>query len=89
MSRETDSAGIQLGQYSYNSSGEPLQTFPVQVRFEGQYYDFINYIFEIFPFFNQATDPGPFQIVELRIHSNYGNLNYTCLYRFRVHGQVA
>lgn len=27
-----------------------------------------------------------YQIVELRIESNHGNLNYTCLYRFRVHG---
>lgn len=25
-------------------------------------------------------------IVELRIESNHGNTNYTCLYRFRVHG---
>lgn len=25
-------------------------------------------------------------IVELRIESNHGNANYTCLYRFRVHG---
>lgn len=27
-----------------------------------------------------------FNIAELRIESNYGNQNYTCLYRFRVHG---
>ncbi|KAM9583781.1 SUN domain-containing protein 1 isoform 1-T1 [Trichechus inunguis] len=27
-----------------------------------------------------------FQIVELRIFSNWGHLEYTCLYRFRVHG---
>lgn len=25
-------------------------------------------------------------IVELRIESNHGNMRYTCLYRFRVHG---
>ncbi|XP_039216449.1 SUN domain-containing protein 1 isoform X6 [Crotalus tigris] len=30
-----------------------------------------------------------FQIVELRIFSNWGNAEYTCLYRFRVHGQTA
>uniref|UniRef100_T1IRF0 SUN domain-containing protein n=1 Tax=Strigamia maritima TaxID=126957 RepID=T1IRF0_STRMM len=29
-----------------------------------------------------------FPIVELRIHSNHGNLVYTCLYRFRVHGRL-
>ena len=27
-----------------------------------------------------------FRFVELRVHSNYGNPSYTCLYRFRVHG---
>lgn len=27
------------------------------------------------------------RFVELRILSNHGNMNYTCLYRFRVHGQ--
>ncbi|XP_061213047.1 SUN domain-containing protein 1 isoform X7 [Neopsephotus bourkii] len=30
-----------------------------------------------------------FQIVELRVLSNWGNEEYTCLYRFRVHGNVA
>lgn len=28
-------------------------------------------------------------IVEVRIESNHGNSNYTCLYRFRVHGKLA
>ncbi|XP_011352313.1 uncharacterized protein LOC105288045 isoform X2 [Ooceraea biroi] len=31
----------------------------------------------------------PFEYVELRIHSNHGQLDYTCLYRFRVHGRPA
>ncbi|XP_054036347.1 SUN domain-containing protein 1 isoform X2 [Dryobates pubescens] len=30
-----------------------------------------------------------FQIVELRISSNWGHAEYTCLYRFRVHGKPA
>lgn len=30
----------------------------------------------------------PYQIIELRVESNHGNPRYTCLYRFRVHGNV-
>lgn len=29
-----------------------------------------------------------FNIIELRVISNHGNPNYTCLYRFRVHGSL-
>lgn len=29
----------------------------------------------------------PFEIVELRIETNHGQPDYTCLYRFRVHGK--
>ena len=47
--------------------------------------------------YSQDTDPlqffemtkpvdEPFPFVELDILSNHGNVNYTCLYRFRVHG---
>ncbi|XP_037039554.1 SUN domain-containing protein 2 isoform X2 [Bradysia coprophila] len=36
----------------------------------------------------QNTDVDrSFNVVELRVESNHGNQNYTCLYRFRVHGQ--
>ncbi|KYQ46822.1 SUN domain-containing protein 1 [Trachymyrmex zeteki] len=31
----------------------------------------------------------PYEYIELRIRSNHGQLNYTCLYRFRVHGRPA
>ncbi|KAJ8406699.1 hypothetical protein AAFF_G00296150 [Aldrovandia affinis] len=30
---------------------------------------------------------GVYRMVELRIRSNWGHLEYTCVYRFRVHGQ--
>ncbi|XP_010783482.1 SUN domain-containing protein 1-like, partial [Notothenia coriiceps] len=30
-----------------------------------------------------------FQVVELQVLSNWGNPEYTCLYRFRVHGSPA
>lgn len=29
-----------------------------------------------------------FEVVEVRVKSNHGNPNYTCLYRFRVHGSL-
>ena len=28
-----------------------------------------------------------FSVVELRVHDNWGHREYTCLYRFRVHGR--
>lgn len=36
----------------------------------------------------RATDVT-YQLVELRVLSNWGHTEYTCLYRFRVHGQLA
>ncbi|KAJ7305891.1 hypothetical protein JRQ81_010257 [Phrynocephalus forsythii] len=36
-----------------------------------------------------GTTEKAFQIVELRIFSNWGHTEYTCLYRFRVHGRPA
>jgi len=39
---------------------------------------------QFFELTNPVTESFPF--VELDILSNHGNVNYTCLYRFRVHG---
>ncbi|KAG8221900.1 hypothetical protein J437_LFUL006718 [Ladona fulva] len=36
----------------------------------------------------QKHNLPPYQYVELRIESNHGNLEYTCIYRFRVHGSL-
>ena len=39
-------------------------------------------------FFPVQVQPSrPFPYVQLSVKSNYGNINYTCLYRFRVHGR--
>lgn len=35
----------------------------------------------------EITSEKPYSYIELQIHSNHGNLEYTCLYRFRVHGK--
>ncbi|KAB0796199.1 hypothetical protein PPYR_10260 [Photinus pyralis] len=39
-------------------------------------------------YFAAARNGLSFPIVELKIMSNHGNLKYTCLYRFRVHGKL-
>ncbi len=36
---------------------------------------------------SDGDDSRRFAFVELEILSNHGHVNYTCLYRFRVHGK--
>lgn len=36
----------------------------------------------------QEPSEKQFSYIELQIHSNHGNLEHTCLYRFRVHGKI-
>uniref|UniRef100_A0A8C9QMN8 Sad1 and UNC84 domain containing 2 n=1 Tax=Spermophilus dauricus TaxID=99837 RepID=A0A8C9QMN8_SPEDA len=40
-------------------------------------------------FYFQATKMATYQVVELRILTNWGHPEYTCIYRFRVHGEPA
>ncbi|XP_027724865.1 SUN domain-containing protein 2-like, partial [Vombatus ursinus] len=42
---------------------------------------------QTFPF--QGNGTAPYQLVELRVLSNWGHPDYTCIYRFRVHGKPA
>ncbi|NXI66229.1 SUN1 protein, partial [Anseranas semipalmata] len=54
----------------------------------GQYvYDQEGEPLQMFPVMENSKNV--FQIVELRILSNWGHPEYTCLYRFRVHGKPA
>ncbi|XP_063533741.1 klaroid protein-like [Cydia strobilella] len=61
-----------FGNYMYDANGTAIQHFPVQ--------------------FPKLTDiggvhyPVAYDIIELRVESNHGNPTYTCVYRFRVHG---
>ena len=59
---DQDANPVNLGKFSYDDQGEPIQMFESVV-----------------------TDKV-FKFIELNILSNHGNVNYTCLYRFRVHG---
>ncbi|XP_053673395.1 klaroid protein [Anopheles nili] len=58
---------------------------PVQLG-SYEYLDKMGTSVQYFPVQNQGWNQ-PLQIVELRIESNHGNIHYTCLYRFRVHGE--
>lgn len=35
----------------------------------------------------QEKNERAFQIIEVRVLTNWGHPEYTCLYRFRVHGE--
>jgi len=36
----------------------------------------------------QVANPSSYEYIRLHISSNHGNPNYTCIYRFRVHGKL-
>ncbi|XP_061844935.1 SUN domain-containing protein 2 [Colius striatus] len=40
-------------------------------------------------FYLEGDAVGTYQLVELRVLSNWGHPEYTCIYRFRVHGELA
>ncbi|KAL0841018.1 hypothetical protein ABMA28_014788 [Loxostege sticticalis] len=61
-----------FGDYMYDANGTAIQYFPVK------YPKTTN--------IGGTEYPVAFDIVELRVESNHGNPTYTCVYRFRVHG---
>ncbi|XP_060029153.1 SUN domain-containing protein 1 isoform X4 [Erinaceus europaeus] len=62
----------------YQEEGQLLGQFTYQEAGES---------LQMFP--AQKRPDKAFQVVELRITSNWGHPEYTCLYRFRVHGEPA
>ncbi|XP_078509077.1 SUN domain-containing protein 3-like [Lissotriton helveticus] len=54
-----------LGQFTYDSEGDPIQTFKLE-----------------------ETKADKFKYIQLKVLSNWGNPEYTCIYRFRVHREL-
>ncbi|XP_052759551.1 klaroid protein-like isoform X2 [Galleria mellonella] len=61
-----------FGDYMYDANGTAIQYFPVK------YPKTTN--------IGGVDYPVAYDIIELRVESNHGNPTYTCVYRFRVHG---
>lgn len=69
---ELDAEPHLFGDYQYNANGTAIQYFPVK------YPKTTN--------IGGVQYPVAYDIIELRVESNHGNPTYTCVYRFRVHG---
>ena len=65
---------VLLGNFTYVTGNRPVQTFQLLSSDENTDQGILN--------------KGPFALIELKVHSNYGNPTYTCIYRFRVHGDL-
>ncbi|NWY05033.1 SUN2 protein, partial [Nothoprocta ornata] len=63
-----------------NEEGEAtlLGTFSYDIKGEAR---------QVFPL--KTTHYQAFQYIQLRIQNNWGNTEYTCLYRVQVHGRIA
>lgn len=72
----------------FNVWGLTNENDPEPVLFGDYEFTYSDNNLQYFPVKNTAIN-RPYEYVELRIHSNHGQLDYTCLYRFRVHGRPA
>ncbi|XP_061377219.1 klaroid protein-like isoform X1 [Danaus plexippus] len=72
LHNEMDAEPHLFGDYMYDANGTSIQHFPVK------YPKTTN--------IGGVQYPVAYDIIELRIESNHGNPTYTCVYRFRVHG---
>ncbi|XP_011707147.1 PREDICTED: uncharacterized protein LOC105462321 [Wasmannia auropunctata] len=72
----------------FNVWGLLYERDPEPVMFGEYEFTYPDESLQYFPVQNTEID-RPYEYIELRIHSNHGQLEYTCLYRFRVHGRPA
>ncbi|XP_023943723.2 klaroid protein [Bicyclus anynana] len=72
LHEELDTEPHLFGEYMYDANNTAIQYFPVQ------YPKTMN--------IGGVEYPVAYDIIELRVESNHGNPTYTCVYRFRVHG---
>ncbi|CAH2037832.1 unnamed protein product, partial [Iphiclides podalirius] len=72
LSGEMDPEPHLFGDYAYDANGTSIQYFPVKHPKTTN--------------IGGVEYPVAHNIVELRVESNHGNPTYTCVYRFRVHG---
>lgn len=85
MKDKNDKEGTVLGRYYYDSENGPsLQRFKPQVSLSVIDNLISHKIFSLF----QLVNVPVVEYIELRVLSNWGNPNYTCVYRFRVHGDL-
>ncbi|XP_031843742.1 uncharacterized protein LOC116431864 isoform X2 [Nomia melanderi] len=70
----------------FNVWGFVNENDPVPVMFGDYEFAATDDNLQYFPVQNTAIET-PYEFVELRVNSNHGQLDYTCLYRFRVHGR--
>ncbi|XP_065204769.1 uncharacterized protein LOC135834734 isoform X2 [Planococcus citri] len=73
-----DSAPKDFSVWALQWESDPEPKFLGQFRFDDFGYSV--------QYFEAVRLAEPYQIVELKILSNHGKMDYTCLYRFRVHG---
>ncbi|XP_052124291.1 SUN domain-containing protein 2 isoform X1 [Frankliniella occidentalis] len=77
-----NSAPKEFSIYGLSTEGDPT---PVLL---GDYHYLQNSTsMQFFPV--QQSNAPPLQLIEIQVKSNHGNINYTCMYRFRVHGTIA
>eukprot|EP00727_Mastigamoeba_balamuthi_P014022 m51a1_g9242 putative sun domain-containing protein 2 (390) ;mRNA; f:131363-132882 len=70
--RERERKVVLLGSFEYNASPHGVEPDPSQY----------------FPISAENSPAqGGFSYVQLRVDSNWGHIDYTCIYRFRIHGE--